>query len=62
MKLKINKLLPYSEESRKYKTPTVNINNKTYNLSPNPLDKNNSVGIVIPLQFICTMPDQNSDY
>ena len=62
MKLKINKLLPYSEQSRKYKTPTVTINNKTYSLSPYPLQKNNNVGIIIPLQFICTMPEQNSDY
>ncbi len=62
MKLKINKLLPYTEETRKQKTPTVSVNNKTYNLSPYPLEKNNSVGIIIPMQFICTMPDQNSDY
>ena len=37
MKLKINKLLPYSEESKKYKTAPVNINNRTYYTSPSPL-------------------------
>lgn len=62
MKLKINKLLPYSEESKKYKTAPVNINNRTYYTSPSPLERNNYVGIVIPLQFVCTMPDPASDY
>jgi len=62
MKLKINKLMPYSEENKKYKTLPVNINNRNYYLSPHPLDKHNYAGVIIPLNFVCTMPDQNNDY
>lgn len=62
MKLKINKLLPYTEDNKKYKTLPITINNRNYYLSPYALDKNNFVGVIIPLHFVCTMPDQNNDY
>ncbi len=62
MKVKINKLLAFTEQNKKYKTAMVTVDNKNYYISPHNIDKNNFVGINIQFQFICTMPDQNFDY
>jgi len=62
MKVKINKLMPFTEENKKFKTASINIDQKTYYLSPNPIEQKNYVGNLIQLHFICTLPDFSSDY
>ncbi len=62
MKVKINKLLPFTEENKKLKLAPVVIDQKNYYISPYNNEQKNYVGCLIQLQFICNLPDNNSDY
>ena len=62
MKVKIQKLIPQNEENKKYKTQPVTIANKSYFVSPHPLDQKNYSGTLIQLLFTCNFPDNALDY
>jgi hypothetical protein len=41
---------------------SVTVDQRSYYISPNPIDQKNYVGCLIQLHFICNVPDINSDY
>jgi len=62
MKVKINKLMPYTEENKRFKTATVTVDQKNYYISTSTIEQKNYVGCLLQMHFICTFPDLNSDY
>lgn len=64
MRVKITKLMPFTEANKKYQTQTMVVDNQPYYISHTSIDKKGEhyVGLPFIVHLHCAMPDPNLDY